>query len=43
MQSRTYSSGEGHHRPTIHPTADNERAILAYEAVGFRRVGLMRA
>jgi aminoglycoside 6'-N-acetyltransferase len=43
MQSRTSSSGEGPHRLTIDPAADNERAILAYEAVGLRRVGLMRA
>jgi aminoglycoside 6'-N-acetyltransferase len=33
----------GHHRLTIDPAADNERAIRAYEAVGFRRVGVMRA
>jgi aminoglycoside 6'-N-acetyltransferase len=33
----------GHHRLTIDPAVDNERAIRAYEAVGFRRVGIMRA
>lgn len=33
----------GHHRLTIDPAADNERAIRAYEAVGFRPVGVMRA
>lgn len=33
----------GHHRLTIDPAADNERAIRAYESVGFRRVGIMRA
>jgi aminoglycoside 6'-N-acetyltransferase len=33
----------GHHRITIDPAAANERAIRAYERVGFRRVGLMRA
>jgi aminoglycoside 6'-N-acetyltransferase len=33
----------GHHRFTIDPAADNERAIRAYRAVGFRPVGLMRA
>ena len=33
----------GHHRLTVDPAADNERAILAYEAVGFRSVGVMRA
>jgi aminoglycoside 6'-N-acetyltransferase len=32
----------GHHRFTIDPAAANERAIRAYEAVGFRPVGLMR-
>jgi aminoglycoside 6'-N-acetyltransferase len=32
----------GHHRLSIDPAADNEPAILAYEAVGFRRVGIMR-
>ena len=32
----------GHHRLTIDPAAANERAIRAYEAVGFRRVGVLR-
>lgn len=32
----------GHHRVTIDPARANERAIRAYEAVGFRRVGVMR-
>jgi aminoglycoside 6'-N-acetyltransferase len=32
----------GHHRLTIDPAATNERAIRAYERVGFRRVGVMR-
>jgi aminoglycoside 6'-N-acetyltransferase len=32
----------GHHRIVIDPAADNERAIRAYERVGFRRVGIMR-
>jgi aminoglycoside 6'-N-acetyltransferase len=32
----------GHHRLTIDPAADNERAIRAYERVGFRPVGVMR-
>jgi aminoglycoside 6'-N-acetyltransferase len=32
----------GHHRLTIDPAAANERAIRCYEAVGFRRVGIMR-
>jgi aminoglycoside 6'-N-acetyltransferase len=33
----------GHHRLTIDPAADNLAAIAAYENVGFRRVGVMRA
>jgi aminoglycoside 6'-N-acetyltransferase len=33
---------EGHHRVTIDPAADNERAIRAYEKVGFRPVGRLR-
>ena len=33
----------GHHRLTIDPARDNERAIRAYEAVGFKRVGVMRS
>lgn len=33
----------GHHRLSIDPALDNDAAILAYEAVGFRRVGVMRA
>ena len=32
----------GHHRITIDPAAHNERAIVAYEKVGFRRVGVLR-
>jgi aminoglycoside 6'-N-acetyltransferase len=32
----------GHHRLTIDPSAANERAIAAYERVGFRAVGRMR-
>ncbi len=32
----------GHHRLTIDPAAANERAIRAYERVGFRPVGRMR-
>jgi aminoglycoside 6'-N-acetyltransferase len=32
----------GHHRITIDPAADNERAISAYEKVGFRQVGRLR-
>jgi aminoglycoside 6'-N-acetyltransferase len=32
----------GHHRFTIDPDAENERAIRCYTAVGFRPVGVMR-
>jgi aminoglycoside 6'-N-acetyltransferase len=32
----------GHHRITIDPAAANERAIRAYEKVGFRKVGVLR-
>jgi aminoglycoside 6'-N-acetyltransferase len=32
----------GHHRLVIDPAAANQRAIRAYERVGFRPVGLMR-
>ena len=32
----------GHHRITIDPAHENERAIRAYEAVGFRPVGILR-
>jgi aminoglycoside 6'-N-acetyltransferase len=32
----------GHHRITIDPALENERAIRAYEKVGFERVGVMR-
>lgn len=33
----------GHHRLVIDPAVTNERAIRAYERVGFRRVGVMRS
>jgi aminoglycoside 6'-N-acetyltransferase len=32
----------GHHRLTIDPAADNDRAIRTYEKVGFKPVGVMR-
>ena len=32
----------GHHRITIDPAAANDRAIRAYERVGFKPVGIMR-
>jgi aminoglycoside 6'-N-acetyltransferase len=31
-----------HHRITIDPRLDNERAIRCYERVGFKRVGVLR-
>lgn len=33
----------GHHRLVIDPAASNERAIKAYERVGFKPVGVMRS
>jgi aminoglycoside 6'-N-acetyltransferase len=33
----------GHHRVTIDPAVDNTAAIRAYEKVGFKPVGVMRA
>ena len=33
----------GHHRLTIDPSVENERAIAAYAKIGFRPVGTMRA
>jgi aminoglycoside 6'-N-acetyltransferase len=33
----------GHHRITIDPAVENTAAIRAYEKVGFRAVGIMRA
>lgn len=33
----------GHHRLTIDPNVANERAIRAYQKVGFRPVGVMRS
>ncbi|HXI44982.1 MAG TPA: GNAT family protein, partial [Candidatus Acidoferrales bacterium] len=41
--ARYLIEGRGHHRLTIDPSAANERAIKAYERVGFRRVGVMRS
>jgi aminoglycoside 6'-N-acetyltransferase len=32
----------GHHRLTLDPACNNERAIRAYAAIGFRPVGVMR-
>jgi aminoglycoside 6'-N-acetyltransferase len=33
---------KGHHRLAIDPAADNEKAIRAFQRVGFKPVGLMR-
>lgn len=37
-----FAQVHGHHRFTIDPAAENLRAIRAYEAIGFRRVGVLR-
>lgn len=42
MLARRLIDEDGHHRLTIDPAADNERAIRAYEKVGFRTVGRLR-
>jgi aminoglycoside 6'-N-acetyltransferase len=34
---------QGHHRFTIDPSRDNERAIRSYTAVGFKPVGVLRS
>lgn len=39
---RWLADERGHHRFTIDPNAENEHAIKAYTAVGFRPVGVMR-
>jgi aminoglycoside 6'-N-acetyltransferase len=39
---RWFVDARGHHRFTIDPTVGNERAIAAYEAVGFKPVGVLR-
>jgi aminoglycoside 6'-N-acetyltransferase len=36
-------TARGHHRFTIDPHVDNERAIRSYTAVGFRPVGVLRS
>jgi aminoglycoside 6'-N-acetyltransferase len=35
-------AARGHHRFTIDPAIDNERAIRSYAAVGFKPVGVLR-
>jgi aminoglycoside 6'-N-acetyltransferase len=42
LAARWLLSERGHHRLTIDPARDNERAIHAYAAIGFRPVGVMR-
>lgn len=39
---RWFADERGHHRFTIDPAVENARAIRAYEAVGFRPVGVLR-
>lgn len=39
---RWFTEERGHHRFTIDPSAENERAIAAYVSVGFKPVGLLR-
>lgn len=41
--ARHLIEGRGHHRLVIDPAAANTKAIRVYEAVGFRRVGIMRS
>jgi len=42
LVARHLFDARGHHRITIDPAVANERAIRAYEKVGFRQVGVMR-
>jgi aminoglycoside 6'-N-acetyltransferase len=42
LAARWLVDERGHHRLTIDPACANARAIRAYEAVGFRPVGVMR-
>jgi aminoglycoside 6'-N-acetyltransferase len=39
---RWLADEHGHHRFAIDPAASNERAIKAYESLGFRPVGVLR-
>jgi aminoglycoside 6'-N-acetyltransferase len=36
-------AAKGHHRFTIDPAVENERAIRSYSAVGFKPVGVLRS
>ena len=42
LAARWLIEERGHHRLTIDPAADNERAIGVYASIGFRPVGVMR-
>jgi len=42
LAARWLIDERGHHRLTIDPARENERAIRAYESVGFRPVGVLR-
>jgi aminoglycoside 6'-N-acetyltransferase len=42
LAARWLVDDRGHHRLTIDPAVANERAIRAYEKVGFRPIGVMR-
>ena len=39
---RWFEDERGHHRFTIDPSVHNDRAIAAYEKVGFKAVGVVR-
>ena len=39
---RWFATERGHHRFTIDPSVHNERAIAAYEKVGFKTIGVTR-
>jgi aminoglycoside 6'-N-acetyltransferase len=39
---RWFAGERGHHRFTIDPNARNERAIRAYDAIGFKPIGIAR-
>jgi aminoglycoside 6'-N-acetyltransferase len=39
---RWFADNRGHHRFTIDPSMQNDRAITAYKSVGFKQVGILR-
>ena len=43
LAARDLIERRGHHRLTIDPAADNDRAIRSYAKVGFRPVGRLRS